>query len=163
VKRLEAELGSALLARTTRSMSLTDAGRRLADSAGPAIGQALHALQEATARPGEVIGRVRLSIPGLAVRPMAELVAGFHARHPHIEVEARVEDRLVDIVSGGYDAGVRLSESIQRDMVQVRFTPAFRFVVVGAPSYLRRRACRNGRAIWSSTTASARAPRRPSS
>jgi DNA-binding transcriptional LysR family regulator len=139
VRRLESGLGSPLLVRTTRSLSLTGAGQRLADSAGPAIGQVLHALQEATAKPGEVIGRLRLSIPGLAVQVMAELIAKFHERHPHIEVEARVEDRLVDIVAGGYDAGVRLSESIQRDMVQVRLTGAFRFVVVGAPAYLRKR------------------------
>src|SRR5882672_12015195 len=59
-------------------------------------------------------------------------------RHPRIEVEVVVEDRFVDIVAEGYDAGVRLSEAIQRDMVQVPLTDSFRFVVVGAPSYLAR-------------------------
>jgi DNA-binding transcriptional LysR family regulator len=61
----------------------------------------------------------------------------FRARHPRIEVEVSVEDRLVDIVAEGFDAGVRLSESIQRDMVQIRLTDPFRFVVVGAPEYLK--------------------------
>jgi DNA-binding transcriptional LysR family regulator len=60
----------------------------------------------------------------------------FRARHPRVEVEVDIEDRFVDIVAEGYDAGVRLSEAIERDMVQVRLTEAFRFVVVGAPSYL---------------------------
>ena len=62
----------------------------------------------------------------------------FRARHPRVEVEVVLEDRFVDIVAEGYDAGVRLSEAIERDMVQVRLTDAFRFVVVGAPSYLAR-------------------------
>jgi DNA-binding transcriptional LysR family regulator len=62
----------------------------------------------------------------------------FRERHPRIEVEVCIEDRLLDIVSEGFDAGVRLSEAIERDMVQVRLTDAFRFVVVGAPSYLKR-------------------------
>ena len=62
----------------------------------------------------------------------------FRARHPRIEVEAVAEDRFIDIVAEGYDAGVRLVEAIERDMVQVRLTGAFRFVVVAAPSYLAR-------------------------
>ena len=62
----------------------------------------------------------------------------FRARHPRIEIEICIDDRLIDIVSKGFDAGVRMSESIQRDMVQVRLTDPFRFVVVGAPEYLRR-------------------------
>jgi DNA-binding transcriptional LysR family regulator len=66
------------------------------------------------------------------------VLPAFRARHPRVEVEVDVEDRFVDIVAEGYDAGVRLSESIERDMVQVRLTDAFRFVVVGAPSYLER-------------------------
>lgn len=62
----------------------------------------------------------------------------FRARHPRVEVDVVVEERFVDIVAEGYDAGVRLSESLERDMVQVRLTDAFRFVVVGAPNYLAR-------------------------
>jgi DNA-binding transcriptional LysR family regulator len=67
------------------------------------------------------------------------VVPTFRARHPRIEVEISVDQRLVDIVGEGYDAGVRLSEAIERDMVQVRLTDAFRFVVVGAPKYFERR------------------------
>jgi len=62
----------------------------------------------------------------------------FRARHPRVDVEVVIEERFVDIVAERYDAGVRLSESIQRDMVQVRLTDPFRFLVVGAPDYLAR-------------------------
>ena len=62
----------------------------------------------------------------------------FRARHPRIEVDVAIDDRFVDIVEEGFDAGVRLTEAIERDMVQVRLTGAFRFIVVGAPEYLAR-------------------------
>jgi DNA-binding transcriptional LysR family regulator len=140
VSQLEEQLRVVLLTRTTRSVSLTDAGRRLVESAGPAMGQVLSAVNEVGARPGETVGRVRLSVPRAAIPFVIEpVVPTFRARHPRIEVEIAVEQRLVDIVAEGYDAGVRLSEAIERDMVQVRLTNPFRFVVVGAPAYLARR------------------------
>jgi DNA-binding transcriptional LysR family regulator len=70
---------------------------------------------------------------------IAPLLPRFFARHPRVEVEVRVEDRLVDIVAEGLDAGIRLTESIERDMVQVRLYEPCRFVVVGAPAYLARK------------------------
>lgn len=139
VRQLEEQLRVVLLTRTTRSVSLTDAGRRLVEGAGPALGQALAALTEVSAQPGEVVGRVRLSVPRAAVPfVVTPVLPTFRARHPRVEVEVTIEDRFVDIVAEGYDAGVRLSEAIERDMVQVRLTDAFRFVVVGAPGYLAR-------------------------
>ncbi|MEY2934206.1 MAG: hypothetical protein RL033_4955, partial [Pseudomonadota bacterium] len=139
VRQLEEQLRVVLLARTTRSVSLTDAGRRLVESAGPALGQVLSALHEVGAREGETVGRVRLSVPRAAIPFVVDpVVPTFRSRHPRIEVEVAIEDRFVDIVAEGYDAGVRLTESIERDMVQVRLTDPFRFVVVGAPSYLAR-------------------------
>jgi DNA-binding transcriptional LysR family regulator len=139
VRQLEEQLRVVLLARTTRSVALTDSGRKLVDGAGPALGQAMAALTEVAAQPGETVGRVRLSVPQAAVPfVVAPVLPVFRARHPRIQVEVAVDDRLVDIVAEGYDAGVRLSEVIQRDMVQVRLTDAFRFVVVAAPEYLKR-------------------------
>jgi DNA-binding transcriptional LysR family regulator len=139
VRQLEDRLRVALLTRTTRSVALTDAGRRLVETAGPGLGQALAALANAAAEPGEAVGRLRLSAPRMAVAFVINpVLPTFHARHPRVEVEVDIEDRFVDIVAEGYDAGVRLSEAIERDMVQVRLTDAFRFVVVGAPSYLER-------------------------
>jgi DNA-binding transcriptional LysR family regulator len=139
VRLLEEQLRVVLLARTTRSVSLTDAGSRLVESAGPSLGQVVAALTEVSAQPGETVGRVRLSVPRAAVPFMIDpVLSKFRARHPRVEVEIVVEDRFVDIVAEGYDAGVRLSEAIERDMVQVRLTDAFRFVVVGSPRYLAR-------------------------
>jgi DNA-binding transcriptional LysR family regulator len=140
VRQLEARLGVTLLTRTTRSVALTDAGRRLVEEAGPGIDRALEALRSAPAEPGELVGRVRLSAPQIAVDTvLAPLLPRFFARHPRVEVEIRVENRVVDVVAEGLDGGIRLSEFVARDMVQVRLTDAFRFVVVAAPAYLERR------------------------
>ena len=82
---------------------------------------------------------MRLSVPRSAVPFVIEpVVARFRARHPRIEVEVAVQERLVDIVAEGFDAGVRESAAIERDMVQVRLTDPFRYVVVGASGYLAR-------------------------
>ncbi|MCY1083415.1 LysR family transcriptional regulator [Archangium lansingense] len=139
VRQLEAQLRVTLLTRTTRSVAPTEAGRRLVEAAGPAMGQALAALTAVSARPGEVVGRLKLSVPHAAVPfVITPVLPTFRARHPRVEVDVVVENRLVDIVTEGYDAGVRLSEAIERDMVQVRLTDAFRLIVVGAPAYLAR-------------------------
>ncbi len=139
VRQLEQQLRVVLLTRTTRSVSLTEAGRRLVEGAGPALGQALAALTEVAAQPGEAVGRVRLSVPQAAVPyVITPVLPTFRERHPRVQVEVDIEERFVDIVAEGYDAGVRLSEAIERDMVQVRLTDAFRFVVVASPAYLAR-------------------------
>ncbi len=139
VQQLEEQLRVVLLTRTTRSVSVTEAGRRLVEGAGPALGQLAAAMTEVSAKPGEAVGRLRLSVPRTAVPFIIEpVLPTFRGRHPRVEVEVVIEERLVDIVGEGYDAGVRLSEAIQRDMIQVRLTDAFRFVVVGAPEYLAR-------------------------
>ncbi|MFE8598930.1 LysR family transcriptional regulator [Archangium violaceum] len=139
VRQLEEQLRVTLLTRTTRSVAPTEAGRLLVEGAGPAMGQALAALTAVSAKPGEVVGRLKLSVPHAAVPfVITPVLPTFRARHPRVEVDVVVENRLVDIVAEGYDAGVRLSEAIERDMVQVRLTDAFRLIVVGAPAYLAR-------------------------
>ena len=139
VQQLEEQIRVVLLHRTTRSVSLTDAGRRLLEGAGPGLKQAAEALTAVAARPGEAVGRLRLSVPRAAVPyVIAPVLPAFRERHPRVEVEVSIEERFVDIAAEGYDAGVRLSEAIERDMVQVRLTDPFRFVVVGAPAYLAR-------------------------
>lgn len=139
VQQLEQTLGVVLLTRTTRSVSLTDAGRRLLELAGPAFAQTRAALDEVSAKPGEVVGRVRLSVPRAAFPFVIEpVLPTFRERHPRIQLEVVFEDRRIDIVGDGFDAGVRLSEFVERDMVSVRLTDAFRFVIVGAPSYLEK-------------------------
>ncbi len=140
VRQLEARLGVTLLTRTSRSVALTDAGQRLLEPAGAAVDQALESLKTVSARPGEITGRVRLTVPTVAVSlVLARLLPRFVERHPRVRVEVQSENRFVNIVAEGYDAGIRLAEAIERDMVQVRLTEPGRFVVAAAPTYLARR------------------------
>jgi DNA-binding transcriptional LysR family regulator len=137
VRQLERHLGTVLFTRTTRSVALTEAGRGLAERAGPGLEQAVEALRNVAAPSGEAVGRLKLSVPAVAVPLVIEPVLPvFRSRHPRVDVEVVVENRFVDIVADGYDAGIRLHEAVDRDMVHVRLTEPFRFVVVGAPSYL---------------------------
>ena len=140
MRQLEARVGVTLLSRTSRSVALTDAGQRLLENAGPAIDQALESLKTASASRGEVTGRVRLTVPTFAATlVLPTLLPAFIERHPKVVVEVHVEDRFVDIVAQGLDAGIRLIESIHRDMVQIRLSGPSRIVVAAAPSYLKRR------------------------
>lgn len=138
VRQLEAQLGVVLLTRTTRSVATTDAGAQLVADAGPAMKQAHEALARVSAKPGEVVGRLKLSVGRMSLPFIISVLPTFRARHPRIDVEVIIDERLVDIVGEGYDAVVRLSEAIDRDMVQVRVTEPFRCVVVGAPAYLKK-------------------------
>jgi DNA-binding transcriptional LysR family regulator len=100
------------------------------------MSQLTSALSEVGAAKGETVGRLRISLPRAAHSLVNEPVLPvFRQRHPRIELELVFDDRMVDIVAGGFDAGIRLAEYLERDMVGVRLTDAFRFVVVGAPSY----------------------------
>ncbi len=140
MRQLEERVGVPLLIRTSRSVALTEAGHRLLDNAGPAIDQALDAIKHAKTQRGEITGRVRLTVPGASVSLiLAELIPRFVAKYPKVEVEAHVDDRLVNAVAGEFDAGIRLLEAIDQDMMHVRLTGPTRVVVAGAPSYLERR------------------------
>jgi DNA-binding transcriptional LysR family regulator len=138
IQRLEAHVGQALFTRTTRSVALTEAGLRLLESAGPAITQAVESVEQAKASPNEVAGNLRLTIPRLAVGQIEPALAAFVARHPRMNVEVTIDDHLVDIVAEGFDAGIRLNESIERDMVQTRIRGPFAFVIVGSKAYLEK-------------------------
>lgn len=140
VQQLEARVGIALLTRTSRSVALTEAGQRLLENAGPAVEQALDALKTISARPGEVTGRLRLNAPSAAVPLILKrLIPTFIDRFPRVDLDIQVDNRFVNIVSEGFDAGIRLIEAIDQDMVQVRLTEPCRVVVAGAPSYLKRK------------------------
>lgn len=140
VRRLEERVGAPLLARTTRSVRLTDAGERLAARVGPALREAALALEQVPTKGKGVAGTLRLNVPRIAM----ELVVGpalpaYLAANPDASVEVTVDDRLVDIVAAGFDAGIRFRESLSDGMIATRVSKPFRFVVVGAPAYLKKR------------------------
>lgn len=140
VRQLETLLGVTLLARTSRNVALTDAGQRLLETAGPAVEQALESLKAVKARRGEVTGRLRMTVPSAAVKlVLPRLLPQFIKRYPKVELDLRVDDQFVNVVAEGLDAGIRLIEAIDRDMVHVRLTAPGRLVVAAAPSYLERR------------------------
>lgn len=137
IRGLETGLGTRLFHRTTRSLRLTDAGERLLDRIGPALGEidvALTCLGAAATRPS---GRLRLNVPRSAVPlVIAPLLPRFLADYPEVTLEVVGDDRLVDIVSGGFDAGIRLATRLAPGMVAVKLSPRRRFAVVGSPAYL---------------------------
>src|SRR3984893_1670130 len=140
VRVLEARVGAALFIRTTRSVGLTEAGERFLSRAKPAF-EALVAASEVARDLGQrPTGLLRLTVPRAVVPILLEpLIASFCQAFPEVEVEIAASEELVDIAAGGFDAGIRLGQFIAADMVAVRLTPLFPFVVVGSPEYLRRR------------------------
>jgi DNA-binding transcriptional LysR family regulator len=139
VSNLEARLGIRLLNRTTRSVSLTDAGAKLFAQLSPAfgdIGSALDGLNQFRDTP---FGRVRINAPNsIAAFIFAPVMSALVLKNPNLELEIVATDRLVDIVEEGFDAGIRLGESLRDGMTAVRIKPRLRLAVVGSPAYLER-------------------------
>ena len=136
VRQLETKLGVSLLARSSRSVAPTAAGERLLREAGPAVDLALESLKAVMTKDGAITGKLRLTVPMIAVsQALAKLLPVFMERHPRVEVEVIVEDRFVDAIAAGYDAGIRIVETIHRDMVHVQLTGESELVVAGSPAY----------------------------
>jgi DNA-binding transcriptional LysR family regulator len=140
VSNLEARVGIRLLNRTTRSVSLTDAGAMLLAQLSPAfgtIGSALDALNQFRDTP---FGKVRINAPNsIAPFVLGPVIGKLIERNPNLELEIIATDRLVDIVEEGFDAGIRLGESLREGMTAVKINPRVRFAVVGSPAYFERR------------------------
>ena len=136
LRALEDKLGVALVHRTTRSVALTDAGKRLYAQTRSALAD-IGAAIAATAELGNVPrGTLRLHIAGAAEHFVsAEMLAGFLEKHAEIQLDLYVDDEQVDIVSAGYDAGIRLGEVIDRDMIAVPISGDLKLIVVGSPTY----------------------------
>ncbi len=140
VRSLEARIGAALFIRTTRSVGLTEAGERFLARARPAFDELVSASEDARELMQRPIGLLRLTVPRAVMPILLEpLIASFCRAYPDVEVEISASPQLVDIAAEGFDAGIRLGQHIEADMVAVRMTPAFPLAVVGSPDYLRRR------------------------
>src|SRR3989475_4345934 len=140
LRGLEARLGLRLLTRTTRSVSPTEAGKRLPQTVGPRseeIEAELESLSELREKPA---GTIRISAGEHAVNSvLSPALTKFLPRYPDIKVEITVDHSLIDIVAQRYDAGVRSGEQVAKDMIAVRIGPDMRMAVVGTPSYFAKR------------------------
>lgn len=140
MRNLEDRLGARLLNRTTRSVAPTDAGTSLVGSLSPAFAEIAAAVEAVHAFRDRPAGTVRVNMP----RAAADIIfvpasTRFAKAYPDVRLELTIDDEFIDIVAGGFDAGVRLGEMIQRDMVAIRLTPDVRFAVVGSPEYFASR------------------------
>jgi DNA-binding transcriptional LysR family regulator len=139
LRRLEERLGIALVQRTTRSVRLTAAGERLYASVRPALDEVRAAISEVGALGEAPQGTLRLHLTTGAVTYFnGPLLAGFLAAYAHVRLDLSVSETAIDIVAEGYDAGARLGEVIDRDMIAVPVSGDIRLVVVAAPSYFER-------------------------
>lgn len=137
IRSLEDRLGVRLLNRTTRSVSPTEAGLQFLDRLRPVLGQLDEALGGVAAFRGRVAGTVRVNAPRLgAAIVVREIMPLMATRFPEVTVDIVAEGRLVDIVSGGFDAGIRLASMIPRDMIAMPLSNDFRYMCVASPAYL---------------------------
>jgi DNA-binding transcriptional LysR family regulator len=140
VRALERRVGAALFIRTTRSVGLTEAGERFLARAKPAFEELVAASAVARDLAQRPTGLLRITVPRAVVPVLLEpLISSFCHAYPEIELELAASGELVDLAAEGFDAGVRMGQFIAPDMVAVRLTPPFPFVVVGSPDYFRRR------------------------
>jgi DNA-binding transcriptional LysR family regulator len=139
LRDMEERLGVRLLNRTTRSVALTEAGELLLARAAPALSVVNAAFEKVRGLRGAPSGRLRINAPPPAIDlVLAPMVAPFLARHPQIELEIVAESSFVDIVSGGFDAGVRYGEHLAKDMIAVSLSGPQRYAVVASPDHVAR-------------------------
>lgn len=140
LRNIEERLDVRLFNRTTRSVALTEAGERLFTRITPAFRDITDALDDLNTFRGKPAGTLRFnSAKQSAQLVLLPIVTKFLRAYADIKIELTTDDALVDMVSGGYDAGVRFGETIAADMIAVPIGPRHRFAVVGSPAYFRNR------------------------
>ena len=140
LRQLEERLGTRLLHRTTRSVSLTDAGLRLLGELRPAMGRIAGAIEALNQRRRQPFGRLRIYASPIAVSAMIVPIWGrFASTYPEVELELWVEQRPIDIVASRFDVGIGPKHWAAADMIAVRLADPVKVAVVGAPNYFRRR------------------------
>ena len=138
IGKLERTLGVRLFNRTTRSVSLTEAGRQFVAQIAPAVQDIHEAMEVARSQQATPAGTLRINaFPTAAREIFSWLVLPFLQMHPKVQIDIVTEGRLVDIVAGGFDLGVRSSDLVPADMIALPLGRARRNVVVGTPSYLK--------------------------
>jgi DNA-binding transcriptional LysR family regulator len=136
VRRLEKSLGLALLTRTTRSVAPTEAGERVLETLAPTLHDLDQSLASLSALRGKPAGSLRItSVEHATMTILAPVLSGLLPDYPDLKVEIINDYRLVDIVADRFDAGVRLGEQVDKDMIAVRIGPDFDMAVVGSPAY----------------------------
>jgi DNA-binding transcriptional LysR family regulator len=140
IRQLEARLGVRLLNRTTRSVAPTTTGSRLHERIAPLILEMDAAVGETVAASGRTAGTLRINTLGMAAkRIIAPRLGRFHQAHPDVVLDLVIDDGLSDIVAGRFDAGIRVGERLERDMIAVRLTADVKLLAVASPDYLARR------------------------
>lgn len=140
ISDLEARLKVPLLARSTRSVRLTEAGQRLLDHVSPALRQISDGLEIARAGQDGVTGTLRLTAVAHAAQELLlPALPAFLEAHPNVSVDLHISDKFVDIVAEGFDAGVRLGSHLEQDMIGLPLGPHIETMVVGSPAYFSRR------------------------
>jgi DNA-binding transcriptional LysR family regulator len=136
VGRLESGLGVRLFNRTTRSVSLSDAGRSFVERVAPALAEIRAAMDAARSQRETPSGMLRINASVLAGREIAPLVLTFLRRYPEMRVDLVTEGRLVDIVAEGFDLGIRAADLVPRDMIALPLGKPQRYAVVASPEWL---------------------------
>ncbi len=137
LRTLEQRLGIRLLNRTTRSVALTGEGADLLSRILPVLGDLDEIFADLAERRGEPGGTLRINASEQAARILLRhVVPDFLERYPRMQLDLAIDGRFVDIVTQGFDAGVRLAEAVPQDMIAVPFAGPLRFVAVAAPGYL---------------------------
>lgn len=140
LKALEQQLGTRLLYRTTRNMSLTEEGQRLFDALGPALGEIENAIQTMSDTREAPSGLIRINTSRMAAKALIEPhLAEFHDRFPKVSLELVMADSLSNIIADGFDVGIRLGQSLVEHVVAVPISPPLSMAVVASPAYLERR------------------------
>jgi DNA-binding transcriptional LysR family regulator len=136
---LEKRLGVRLINRTTRSVSLSEAGERFLARVSPALREIAGAMEDVNEFRDTPTGTLRINLKERAAHQILRpVVVKFLRRYPDMNVELTLEGRPIDIVAEGFDAGIRLAESVPQDMVAIPVGPDSRFIVIGAPDYFAR-------------------------
>lgn len=139
IRLLEARLGTRLLNRTTRSVAPTATGEQLYGRIAPLMRDMAEAVAQASAAAGQTGGTLRINTLGMAARQViAPRLGRFHRAHPDVVLDIVVDDALSDIVTGRFDAGIRVGGRLEKDMVAVRLTPDVKMIAVASPDYLGR-------------------------